>query len=174
MDVPDVTLKPQEQMIDRTNVMTESNADADQEAIESWYKTLLDSTVKEMVRIKAVSGVAVQASPAWMLPHEILISKVWGINQESDFVWSISIDKFIADFVAGTVAPTPREAARHFSLKWQMDADRLLHMEENKAPVAKPDIDLKAYSKQLIQHAETLHDLANRDESWEQLQTSGG
>jgi uncharacterized protein DUF4826 len=154
--------------------MTDSNTGADQEALESWYKPLLDSAVKEMVRIKAITGVAVQASPTWMLPHEILIAKVWGVNQESDFVWSISIDKFIADYVAGTVASTAREAARHFSLKWQMDANRLLDMEENKAPIAKPDIDLKAYSKRLIQYAETLYDLADRDESWEQLQTSGG
>jgi uncharacterized protein DUF4826 len=161
-------------MIDRTNVMIESNADTDQEALESWYKPLLDHTVKEMVRIKAVTGVAVQASAAWMLPYEILIAKVWGINQESDFIWSVSIDKFIADYVAGTVAPTPREAARHFSMKWQMDADRLLGMDEVKAPVAKPDLDLKAYSKQLIQHAETLYDLTNRDDVWEQLQTSAG
>ena len=159
-------------MIDRTSDMTESSTDANQEALESWYKPLLHHTVKEMVRIKAVTGVAVQAAPAWMLPHEILIAKVWGMNQESDFVWSISIDKFIADYVAGSVAPTPREAARHFSMKWQMDADRLLAMDENKAPVAKPDLDVKAYSKQLIQHAETLYDLANRDEAWEQLQTS--
>ena len=53
-----------------------------------------------------------------------------------------------------------------------MDADRLLAKDENRAPVAKLDLDLKAYSKQLIQHAETLHELANRDDAWEQLQTS--
>jgi len=153
--------------------MTESNDDAEQDALEAWMKPLLDQTVKEMVRIKAITGAAVQASPAWMLPHEILISKVWAVNAENDFVWSVSIDKFIADYVAGTVAPSPREAARHFSLKWQMDADRLLATQQIKAPVAKPDLDVKAYSKQLIKHAETLYDLANRDEAWEQLQSKG-
>jgi hypothetical protein len=159
-------------MNDRTNNMTESNTDADQDALESWMKPLLDQTVKEMVRIKAVTGVAVQASPAWMLPHEILIAKVWGINQESDFVWSISIDKFIADYVAGTVAPTPRDAARHFSLKWQMDADRLIETEKRKAVIENVNSEMQAYSKKLIQHAETLYDLADRDEAWEELQTA--
>lgn len=153
--------------------MSESEADAESKAIESWYKALLDKVVEEMIRIKAVSGVAVQASPSWMLPHRMLIAKVWGINSEHDFIWTISVDKFIADYVAGTLAPTPREVARHFSMKWQMDADRLLETERSKLAVEKTDEKLQAYSKQLIQHAETLHDLANRDEAWEQLPPAG-
>ena len=87
-------------MIDRTSVMTESNTDADQDALDSW-----------------------------MLPHKILIAKVWEINQDIGFVWSISIDKFIADYVAGSLAPTPREAARDFSLKWQMPAGNRLYLQ---------------------------------------------
>lgn len=153
--------------------MTEENANAEQEALEAWFKPLLDNVVKEMIRLKAIDGVAVQAAPVWMVPHEILMAKVWGINKESDFVWSVSVDKFIADFVAGSIAPTPREVARHFAMKWQMDADRLLNMEQSRAPVANPGMDVQAYAKQLITYAEMLYDLAGRDDAWEQLPTSG-
>lgn len=160
-------------MIDRENEMTQSNAVADTEASRSWFKPLLDNMVKEMIRIKAVTGAAVQASPVWMVPHEILIAKVWGINQESQFVWTISIDKLITDYVAGSLAATPREVAKHFSLKWQMDADRLLNFEKNTATGENTDLRMQAYSKQLIQLAESLYDLADRDDVWQQRQTFG-
>lgn len=149
--------------------MTESNTDAEKQALESWYKPLLDNVVKEMIRLKAISGEAVQASPVWMVPNEMLIAKVWGVNRESDFVWTISVDKLIADYVAGTLAATPRDVARHFSLKWQMDADRLLNLDKDRLAVEAVDPKMQDYSKKLIQHAEMLYDLANRDDAWEQL-----
>lgn len=150
--------------------MAEAEANAEKEALEAWYKPLLDQVVKEMIRIKAVSGVAVQATPAWMVPNDILIAKVWGIDSEADFVWTISVDKLIADYVAGSIAATPRDVARHFSLKWQMDADRLASLEKVKAPVANTDASMQAYSKKLIRYAETLYDLAQRDDAWDELQ----
>lgn len=157
-------------MFVRENRMAESEANAEKEALEAWYKSLMDQVVKEMIRLKAVTGVAVQANPVWMVPHEILIAKVWGMDNEADFVWTISIDKLIADYVAGTLAASPREVARHFSLKWQMDADRLASLEKVKAPVANSATSMQAYSKKLIQHAEVLYDLAERDDAWQELQ----
>ena len=146
--------------------MAESKANAEKEALEAWYKPLLDQVVKEMIRIKAVTGVAVQASPAWMVPNDILIAKVWGIDNEADFVWTISVDKLIADYVAGSLAKSPREV----SLKWQMDADRIASLETVKAPVASAENSMQAYSRKLIQYAETLYDLAERDDAWQELQ----
>ena len=151
--------------------MAESKADADAKALESWYKSLLDQVVKEMIRLKAVTGTAVQATPVWMVPHQILIAKVWGIGHENDFVWSVSVDKLIADYVAGSQAATPRDVARHFSLKWQMDADRLLNLEKNKLAVEKADASMQAFSTKLVEHAEILYDMANRDDVWQERQT---
>lgn len=153
--------------------MADSKADADVKALESWYKSLLDQVVKEMVRLKAVTGVAVQATPVWMVPHEILIAKVWGVNHENDFVWTASVDKFIADYIAGSLATTPREVARHFSLKWQMDADRILKIEKSKLSVENPDAKMQDFSKQLIHHAESLYEMANRDDVWQERQSLG-
>ncbi|MDH3266907.1 MAG: DUF4826 family protein [Gammaproteobacteria bacterium] len=158
-------------MIDREYEMTESNEDAEREALESWYKHLLDNVVKEMVRIKAVSGVAVQAAPMWVSPYQILIAKVWGVGHENDFIWTISIDKLIADYLAGSLATSPQQVARHFSLKWQMDADRLAALELNKTSGENADERMQAYSKRLIAHAESLYDLANRDEIWQERQS---
>lgn len=153
--------------------MTESNAGADTEASKSWYTQLLDQVVKEMIRLKAVTGVAVQASPAWMVPNEMLIAKVWGVTNESDFIWTMSVDKLISDYIAGSLATTPREVARHFSMKWQMDADRLLNLEKSKNTGKKEVKRMKAYAKKLVEHAEVLYELTERDDVWQERHPFG-
>jgi len=171
MYTPDGTLTPNKAKVDLENMMAESNAQADAEASKSWYTGLLDQVVKEMIRVKAVTGTAVQASPVWMVPNEMLIAKVWGVTNESDFIWTISVDKLISDYIAGHLAATPRDVARHFSLKWQMDADRLASFGQDAAANADVDERMKEYSGKLIQYAETLYDLSNRDHVWEERQS---
>jgi len=151
--------------------MTESKADAEAEALKSWYTHLLDNVVKEMIRLKAVTGEAVQAAPVWMVPNQMLMAKVWGVTKEHDFIWTLSVDKLISDYIAGSLATTPRDVAKHFSMKWQMDADRLLNHPQVKGAGDKPDEKMQDFSNKLIQHAETLYDLANRDEPWEERQS---
>lgn len=154
--------------------MADSEASTEKAALEAWYKSLLDQVVKEMIRLKAVSGVAVQASPVWMVPNEILMAKVWSMESEADFVWTISVDKLIADYVAGSLAATPREVARHFSLKWQMDADRLQNLDPVRAPVVDSAAGTQVYAKKLIHYAEMLYDLAERDDAWQDLPPLSG
>lgn len=154
--------------------MSGSKTTADAEAVRSWYTELLDQVVKEMIRLKAVTGVAVQATPVWAVPQDMLMAKVWGVGKENDFVWTLSVDKFIADFIAGSLAASPRDAARHFSLKWQMDADRIVGVEKSNTASKKDRKRLRQYSNRLIRYAETLYDLSNRDEPWqEQLSQDG-
>lgn len=154
--------------------MSGSKTTADAEAVRSWYTELLDQVVKEMIRLKAVTGVAVQATPVWAVPQDMLMAKVWGVGKENDFVWTLSVDKFIADFIAGSLAASPRDAARHFSLKWQMDADRILGVEKSNTAGKKDRKRLRQYSNRLIRYAETLYDLSNRDEPWQQQLSQDG
>jgi hypothetical protein len=148
--------------------MTEQKNDGDWEAVRTWYKKALDEVVKEMLRIGAVAGVAVEASPVWTSPYEILIAKVWDVHQKSQFIWTISGDSVITDHVAGSVAVTPQEVARHFSLKWQMDANRLTALAQDKSPVENTETHMEAYTEKLIQYAELLYELTTRDEMWKQ------
>lgn len=154
--------------------MADSNAESEAAALKSWYTNLLDQVVKEMIRLEAVSDSAVQAAPMWMLPNEMLIAKVWNISDQSDFIWTMSVDKFVADYIAGSLASSPREVAKHFSMKWQLDAERLLHSEQAKAADGKLDQRMKDYSDRLIRCAETLYELAERDEAWEELPPASG
>jgi aconitase A len=100
------------------------------------------------------------------VPYKVLIAQVWDASQKSKFIWTISGDSVITDHIAGSSATTPKEVARHFSLKWQMDADRLLDLAKNKAPVENAGAHMETYTKKLIQYAESLYDLASRDDVW--------
>lgn len=152
--------------------MAGSDATADSDAVRSWFTKLLDQVVKEMIRLKAVTGVAVQAAPVWAVPNDLLMAKVWAVGKESDFVWTLSVDKFIADYVAGTLAATPRDAARHFSLKWQMDADRIQGVANSKSTSKKDKKRMHDYSARLITYAEMLYDLSGREEVWKEQVSS--
>lgn len=136
-------------------------------ALAAWYKEKLDAVVQEMIKIQAVEGVAVEAAPVWMLPNRILIAKVWQAGRKSNFIWTISGEDMITDHVKGPMATTPRNAAKHFSLKWQMDADRLVNVAKHKAPDEKTRASVDMVAKKLIQQAEFLYSLTERDTGWQ-------
>jgi hypothetical protein len=150
----------------RENAMTESQTEKDNEARRKWFKPILDDVVKEMIARKAIVGAAVEANPAWAIPHQILIAKVWGMGQKNRFIWTISGEGVITDHIAGSMAATPKDAARHFALKWQMDADRLRQLGDSKSPVANTDPHMGNYADKLIKDAESLYDLTEREDIW--------
>jgi hypothetical protein len=148
--------------------MSGKHAKADKKALKSWYQGMLHSVTREMIKIGAISGTAVEARPIWISPYKILIAKVWNASDKSQFIWTISGEAVITDHIKGSLATTSREAARHFSLKWQVDAERLLHVAANKRSIENSEQHMKAYTSKLIQYAEALYDLTVRDDVWQQ------
>ena len=146
--------------------MTKSKAELEREALKDWYKPLLDGVVQEMLKRKAVAGTAVEATPVWIFPSKILIAKVWGMGQKTRFIWTISGEGVITDYIAGNTAATPKDAARHFVLKWQVDADRLLAVGNSKGRTGDAQLQMRNYANKLIQDAESLYDLTEREEIW--------
>lgn len=147
--------------------MTESKTDTDKEALKAWFKPLLDTVVLDMQARNVVAGTAVEASPVWIFPYKILIAKVWGLGQKNRFIWTIAGEAVITDHIPGNMAATPKDAARHFSLKWQMDADRLIALGNSKRPLEGTKQHMGNYANRLIRDAETLYALTERDEIWQ-------
>jgi hypothetical protein len=148
--------------------MTATETGEDKEALKSWYQGLLHTVTREMIKTGAVGGTAVEARPVWISPFRILIAKVWDTSEKSRFFWAISGEAVTTDHIKGSLATTPREAARHFALKWQVDADRLLHIAQNKPSTGNSEKHMKAYTDNLIEYAESLYNLAGRDDVWGQ------
>ena len=131
-----------------------------------WFKPMLDELVKKMIKIGAISGVAVDAAPVWGAENELLIAKVWDTANKSQFIWAITGDLAVTDHIPGNLAVTPRDAARHFSYKWQMDADRLAEMANADSQVANTRANIEAQSKKIIQLAESLYAMTEQEEAW--------
>jgi len=131
-----------------------------------WFKPLLDSMIKEMLKKEAITGAAVEANPVWGVPDKLLISKVWDTSNKRNFIWTIAGAEAVTDHIPGSLAATAQEAARHFSYKWQMDADQLLEAAKAKSPDENSEAVINTYAKKLIQNAESLYDLASRDDVW--------
>ena len=131
-----------------------------------WFKPMLDDLVKKMIKIGAISGVAIDAAPVWGSENEILIAKVWDTANKSQFIWAITGELAVTDHIPGSMAVTPRDVARHFSYKWQMDADRLAEIANSDSQIANTSAIIQAQSKNIIQLAESLYSLTERDEPW--------
>ena len=90
---------------------------------KAWAEARIEEAVREFIRRGISDSPALEAKPAWALPFNVVIGKIREQGDESTFFWAIG-GEMPCDFIASSVAATPREAARHFALKWQLDAAR--------------------------------------------------
>ena len=134
--------------------------------LRAWYKSELDRVVKKAIKTGAITGAAVEATPVWAVPNEVLIAKIWGAAQKSQFVWTISGTGAITDFVDGSVATNPRDAAKHFALKWQMNAEQINRATRSNPMTLKTQAKIEAQAQEIINKAESLFDLTTRDDIW--------
>lgn len=146
--------------------MTEAKEQTEKARIKAWYKELLETTVKQMIDIQAITGAAVEGNPVWMAPTQVLIAKVWPASQKRNFIWTISGEGAVTDHIAGSMATNPRDVARHFSFKWQMDADRLLELAKKAEASEEAEAEIRVQCNRLIQCAESLYELVSRDDGW--------
>lgn len=147
--------------------MIENSADSEKEAFTLWYKQLLGAAVEEMMRVGVVKGESVDAKPAWALPHKILIAKLKESGWKHKFVWIITGEEVLTDHLDASVASSPRDVARHFALKWHLDAERLRNLEARQALQPNPAIDRTALADKFTENAEVLYGLVNLEELWQ-------
>ena len=139
--------------------------------LRDWYRKVLDATVREMLKVRAIRGAAIEAAPIWASPNEILIAKVWDATQKSQFIWTISGEKVVTDHIPGSMAVTAQDAARHFALKWQMDAERLMETAKARKSVKQAEAHMEDYTAKLIKQAEMLYDMTTDNEAWKRQAT---
>ena len=94
-----------------------------EEAIKAWVKQTMDDAVQELLDRGVIESVVVESQPAWVLPFTLLIGQVREHGKTDAFDWLICGDG-PTTVASSKVAATPREAARHFALQWQLQAAR--------------------------------------------------
>ena len=117
-----------------------------------------------------IDSLIVEAKPAWVLPFQILIGKIRAQGQSKDFVWFIC-GEIPTDFLESTAASTPREAARHFAMKWQLETARHQDQAAQESSATEPESGRQDPGEQLSEKAEALYELVEDTRLW--LQNSG-
>ncbi len=146
--------------------MTEqTNPQDSQAAFEAWAKEQLKEMCKYLFEAGMIEKEA-EAQVAWSLPHEICIGRVWEKTEPDELFWVIAGD-VPTDHIAFTLAETPKDAARHFAMKWQLDSARVASMATPEAADLTERIDWSGISQTLAAKAEVLFEIIERDEVWQ-------
>ena len=133
---------------DGTENMTNQNDDRDK--VLAWARQTLENVVAEISDEGVIDNPLLESRLSWIMPSEFVIGQLRGQGSYASFFWVVGGPAMPIDCAHSNVASSPREAARHFAMKWQLDATRLDGEEAG----------------ELIQHAEHLYALADSDQLW--------
>lgn len=110
----------------------------------------------------------------WAVPHLVFLGKIWPKGEETGKYWVISGYDLPTDHIEESLAESPRDAARHFSLKWQLQSAKVAELGK-KASGDDGDsksTDWESIAGNLKSNAEALYELVERDELWDPEQTA--
>lgn len=144
--------------------MTVEGRAARQRAV-AWARGAVDRAVQLFIAEGIVDGSLLEARPSWASPPDVIIAIVREQGAPRNSFWLIYGAGVPFDYLASSVAPSAREAARHFALKWHLEAARLRdtsHRQMNSEPDEKT-----AHAVRLEAQAESLLRLVADDGLWQ-------
>ncbi len=130
-----------------------------------WAREELNKVVKEVTDQGATESPLVEARPVWSSARDVVIGQLRDQGAPSEFLWVIGGSVPI-DWVHSGVATSPRDAARHFSMKWQLEAARFEDPAERRRLSLDPAEDWDSRAKALIAKAEYLYKIVDDDQRW--------
>jgi hypothetical protein len=90
----------------------------------AWGKARLSAAIDELSNKGIIDTPLVEARIAWMLPGKFFIAELRESSTSPPALWLIGGDDIPCDHVDVVLADTPRDAARHFGMKWQLAISR--------------------------------------------------
>lgn len=131
-----------------------------------WMREILDKAVLDIEALGIFADEVVEARPVWSVPDKVMIGQLRVANEPGSFRWIICGD-LPTDHISSTVAANAREALRHFSLKWQLDAARYEDPAMRKQHGLDESKDWNHLTRQLVAKAEELYAMAEDDALWQ-------
>lgn len=137
------------------------------QAYTEWTKRQIQG-MADHVRNSDLFTDEIMGHAVWTLPHRLFIGKTWPKSDRNKGFWIISGEGIPTDHIESALAETPRDAARHFSMKWQLQSARLADLAETGSPGtdAAGEVDWSAVAGRLQAQAEGLYGLVEKDELW--------
>lgn len=131
--------------------------------LQAWLQGQLEGQARYVVAKELVTGNKARAYAAWALPGKLCIGRLVSVNNKAQAYWVIS-GECPTDELELKLAATPRDAARHFALKWQLMAARL---GDSSRQAANGESDTwSQVGGKLAAAAEQLYRLAADDKHW--------
>ncbi len=124
-----------------------------QEEQQEWVRKQYQVGTKYLAKKGMVTESVIVDESRYIVP----LLAIWKLKLlDGSFMWVLCGD-LPTDHSGIDAAPTAREAIRHFSFKWQMQADSLLKSDQTEQV---------NFAKLLIGRAEDLYDLYSDDKLW--------
>lgn len=146
--------------------MEENPKSQTEEELEKWLNNKLTSAIRELTEQGLFNTAMVEAKPAWVFPFSLLIGMIREQGETTSFDWFISGD-FPTARVHSSSASTARDAARHFALKWQLEAKRMEESNQDPADEGTQQNVGGKTSEQLVEMAQSLYELVEQDSLWQ-------
>lgn len=131
-----------------------------------WVHDALDTAVERITSLGIIPGDLVEARPIWSIPNRVMIGQLREKRNPATAYWIIA-GAGPTDFIDLAVAATPRDAARHFSLKWQLDAARYADPGTKKVQDI-PQQEWDRLATALRAQAEALYALSDNADLWQE------
>lgn len=141
---------------------------ARQEAV-AWARSAVDQAVQLFIEQGVLDSAVLEARPSWGIPPGILIAMLREKGDRHHSFWLICGADVPFDYVVSSVATSAREAARHFAMKWHLQAARTgesASVQENADRDS--SFDQGGAGARLENQAESLFRLVNDDALWRQ------
>lgn len=146
--------------------MTDPNDqhDATREAFVRWVREQHDQMATYAVRRELIGDDA-EGLPIWSVPHQVFLGRFYDKSAPEKGYWYIS-GGVPSDHIAVDLAADARQALRHFSLKWQLQAAQIEGggKDGNTQPA-----DFANVAGNLSRNAETLMAFADNDDLWRNI-----
>ena len=138
------------------------------QAYADWTKGQM-SGMADHIRSSDLFHDDVMGHAVWTLPHQLFIGKAWSKADKTKSYWIISGEQVPTDHIDFSMAQTAREAAKHFTMKWQMQSARLEQLGDGTGEStgeSSDDVDWLKVASLLQGQAEALYGLVENDEAW--------
>lgn len=120
------------------------------EELRRWVESTLKKAIGELMVDGRIQEEFFEHRPAWVMPFKVVLGRVRRPLDADDRQWVIC-GEVPTDTELTGVASSPRDAARHFALKWQLEAAKQPESPETLL---------------LVAQAEALYELVEDDNIW--------
>ncbi len=140
-------------------------SDKETDEIEGWIKDKTGEAVEEIMAKGLVGKGLVEGRAVWALPQHYVIGQARMMGDHDSFFWFIA-GAIPTDIIEGSQAASPRDAARHFCMKWQVFAERLGNADDRETLGLAHMTDWEPRAAAIVAQSEALYSITEIDDHW--------